>query len=68
MVFGERLDTFDESKKDLLVFQNAAIELLSSMAALVNEPPVYKYFPTKNYKRFVAAINCTRQHGEFVLI
>ena len=68
MVFGERLDTFDESRKDLQEFQNAAIELVSSVGVLMNQPPLYKYYPTKTYRRFVAAINCTRKHGTFMLI
>ena len=68
MVFGEKLDTFDESRKDLLEFQDAAIQFFLSLGKLMNEPPLYKYFPTKNYRQFVAAINCTRQHGEFMHI
>ena len=64
MVFGERLDTFDESRKDLQEFQNAAVELISLIGVLVNQPPLYKYFPTKTYRRFVAAMNCTRKYGK----
>ena len=63
MVFGERLDTFDESRKDLQEFQNASIEAMSLVETLLNGPPVYKYFPTKTYQRFVGAINRTRQNG-----
>ena len=49
MVFGEKLDTFDESRKDLLEFQDAAIQLFLLLGKLMIEPPLYKYFPTKNY-------------------
>ena len=68
MVFGERLDTFDESRKDLKEFQNAAVELVSLIGVLASQPPLYKYFPTKNYRRFVAAMKCTRKYGKCMLI
>ena len=59
MVFGERLNTFDDSRKDLQEFQNASIEPMSLVDMLLNGPPVYKYCLTKNYQHFVGAINCT---------
>ena len=68
MIYGEKLDTFDESRKDLMEFQNATLELFLTLGMLINVPPLYKYFPTKNYRRFVAALNSARQHGEFMVI
>ena len=68
MVFGEKLDSFDESRNDLLEFQDSAVQLILLLGKLMIEPPLYKYFPTKNYRHFVALINRIRQHGEFILI
>ena len=68
MVYGEKLDTFDESRKDLLEYQDAAIEIISLLIMLQRGPPLYRYFPTKNYRRFTAAINRTIQYGVFMLI
>ena len=34
MVYGEKLDTFDESRKDLLKFQNAAMEFIGLVARI----------------------------------
>ena len=66
MVFGEKLDTFDESRKDLLEFQTTAIELISSIAMIFTSPPVYKYYPTKEYRKFVKVINKTLEQGKFL--
>ena len=65
MVYGERLNTFDESRKDLLEFQNAVIELLARIA---NASPLYKYFRTKIYRHFVAAVSCVHEHGTFMVV
>ena len=68
MVYGERLNTFDESRKDLLDFQNAAVRFIELISAISNAPPLYKYFPTKIYRRFVAAVTCVHEHGTFMVI
>ena len=61
MVFGEKLDTFDESRKDLLEFQTTAIEFISS---IMSSPPVYKYYPTKEYRKFVNLCNRLFEQGK----
>ena len=68
MVYGEKLNTFDESRKDILEFQNAASAFVESTATLITEPPFYKYFPTKTYRRFVRAISHIHEYGMFTLI
>ena len=68
MVYGEKLNTFDESRKDILEFQNAASAFVESTATLITEPPFYKYIPTKTYRRFVQAISHIHEYGMFMLI
>ena len=68
MVYGEQLNTFDESRKDLLEFQNVAMEAIGLLARISNEPPLYKYFPTKTYRRFVGALTYVHEYGTFVVI
>ena len=68
MVFGEKVNTFDESIKDLLNFENAAIEFIELLAAIGTAPPLYKYFPTKIYRRFVRALTRVHEYGTCVVI
>ena len=65
MVYGERLDTFDDSKTDLLEFQNAAIQLIGSLASIGIRPPLYKVFPTPTYRRFAQALTDVHKYGTF---
>ena len=51
MVFGEKQDTFDESRKDLLEYQSSVIDLISYFGRIMSSPPVYKYYPTKEYSK-----------------
>eukprot|EP00731_Ephydatia_muelleri_P017870 Em0010g968a len=67
MTFGEKLDTFDESRKDLLRFQDAAIMLIGSISELINGIPLYKVFPTKAYRHFVYGMNYVVEYGEEIL-
>ena len=68
MVYGEKLNTFDESRKDLLEFQNAAIAFFELLFTLQIGPPLYKYFPTKTYRRFVQAITRIHEYGMFLFM
>ena len=63
MTFGEKLDTFDESRKDLLEFQDGTIKMIGSIAELSVGAPLYKVFPTKAYRDFVYGNNCILEHG-----
>ena len=65
MVYGERLDTFDDSKTDLQEFQNAAIQLIGSLASIANRPPLYKVFPTPTYRHFAQALTDVHKYGMF---
>ena len=66
MTFGEKLDTFDESRKDLLEFQDATLTMISSMAELSIGMPLYKVFPTKAYKDFVYGSNYILEYGMYL--
>ena len=66
MVYGEKLDTFDESRKDLLKFQNAAMEFIGLFARIGTLPPLYKYFPIKTYRRYVEAVTRVQEYGMFL--
>ena len=68
MTFGEKLDTFDESRKDLLRFQDAAIMLIGSISELINGIPLYKVFPTKAYRHFVYGMNYVVEYGMYSCI
>ncbi|KAL5469466.1 hypothetical protein EMCRGX_G030723 [Ephydatia muelleri] len=67
MVYGERLDTFDDSKTDLQEFQNAAIQLIGSLASIANRPPLYKVFPTPTYRHFAQALTDVHKYGSQIL-
>ena len=64
MVYGEKLNTFDDSKTDLIEFQNAAIQLIELLSVMSSIPPLYKLFPTPTYRRFVQALNGVHKYGK----
>ena len=66
MTFGEKLDTFDESRKDLLEFQDATIKFINSIAELSFGVPLYKLFHTKAYRDFVNGSNCILEYGMYL--
>ena len=68
MTFGEKLDTFDESRKDLLRFQDAAIMMIEPIFELTNGIPRYKVFPTKAYRQFVYGLNYIVEYGMYSCI
>ena len=57
MVFGERLNTFDESKKDLMEFQNAAVKFLQSLPGLHLTGSWIKYYHTKPVRDFLEGLD-----------
>ena len=66
MTFGEKLDTFDESRKDLLEFQDTTIKFINSLAELSFGVPLYKLFPTKAYRDFVNGSNYILEYGMYL--
>ena len=44
MTFGEKMDTFDESRTDLLEFQDVTVNLTNSIAVQTLGAPLYKLF------------------------
>ena len=68
MVFGERLNTFDESRKDLMEFQNAAVKLTQSIQGLNWTGSWIKYYPTKPVRDFLEGANYIRNYGMFMVI
>ena len=66
MTFGEKLDTFDESRKDLLEFQDVSIKMNRSVVELTLGAPLYKLFPTKAYSDFVNGNNYILEYGMYL--
>ena len=66
MTFGEKLDTFDDSRKDLLEFQDAVVMMVGSVAELTLAAPFYKLFPTKAYRDFLYGNNYTLKYGMYL--
>ena len=68
MVYGrEKLDTFDESRKVLLEFQNAVMEFIGLVTRIGIFPSLYKY-PIKTYRRYVEAVTRVQEYGMFLAI
>ena len=63
MTLGEKLDTFDESKKDLQEFEKISLDYAKNVEVIVFAPPLYKYFPTKAYRDFKRATDCMYEKG-----
>ena len=68
MVFGERLNTFDESKKDLMEFQNAAVKFIQSLQGLNWTGSWIKYYRTKPVRDFLEGMDFIRKYGMFMVI
>eukprot|EP00731_Ephydatia_muelleri_P017926 Em0010g1024a len=66
MTFGEKMDTFDESRKDLLEFQDATIKFMNSIVDVTYGAPLYKLFPTKGYRDFVNGSNYILEYGMYL--
>ena len=66
MTFGEKLDTFDDSRKDLLEFQDAAMKIIGSLVELTLAAPFYKLFPTKAYRDFLYGNNYILKYGMYI--
>ena len=66
MVFGERLNTFDESKKDLMEFQNAAVKFIQSIQGLHWTGSWIKYYHTKPVRDFLEGMDSIRKYGMFI--
>ena len=63
MTLGEKLDTFDESKKDLQEFEKISLDYAKNVEVIVFAPSLYKYFPTKAYRDFKRATDCMYEKG-----
>ena len=61
MTFGEKLDTFDDSRMDLQEFEKITIDYAKNIEVIVFALPLYKYFPTKPYREFRRATD--RMYG-----
>ena len=68
MVFGERLNTFDESRKDLMEFQNAAVKFIQSLQGLSLTGSWIKYYRTKPVMDFLEGMDFIRKYGMFMVI
>ena len=68
MVFGERLNTFDESKKDLMEFQNAAVKFIQSLQGFYLTGSWIKYYRTKPFRDFLQGMDFIRKYGMFMVI
>ena len=67
MTFGEKLDTFNESR-DILEFQDAAMKMIGSISELIIGTPFYKVFPTKAYKDFLYGNNYVMEYGMHIYL
>lgn len=63
MVFGEKLDTFDESRKDLLEFEKISLNYSMAVGVIGTAPPLYRYFPTKPYRDYRRAHDAMYEKG-----
>eukprot|EP00731_Ephydatia_muelleri_P031105 Em0022g619a len=67
MTLGEKLDTFDESKKDLQEFEKISLDYAKNVEVIVFAPPLYKFFPTKAYRDFKRATDCMYEKASHIL-
>ncbi len=64
IVFGEKLNTYDDSQQHLIEFEEAARKLTEATSGLMLSPPLYKIYPTKPYRVFVKAYKAVMKKGK----
>ena len=63
-MYGEKIDLFSGTiDADQKEFMAAGLDFIRSLDPMAAAPPIYKYFPTKQYKEFVNILKRLKLSG-----
>ncbi len=59
------MNMYDTSNAESQAFITAGLNFFESLQAIIMNPlPIYKYYHTKSYKKFIKATTIMREQGE----